>query len=138
MIKNELSKALILESNQESINKVNTFIDEVYAEYTEKLNDSYGNMIVTLTEAVNNAITHGNKNDEMKKVTVLFTELNSGVSFEIVDEGEGFDHTNIPDPTTPENLEKINGRGIFLMTQLADKIEFLENGKKIQLIFNFA
>jgi len=133
-----IKDTLILDSNQESINKVNAYVDEVFALHSDKLNDSYGNMIIALTEGVNNAITHGNKSDESKKVLVNYKQLKNGVSFTIQDEGEGFDYTNIPDPTAPENLEKIDGRGIFLMTQLADKIEFHENGKKIELIFNFA
>ena len=133
-----ITETLVLDSNQASINKVNAFVDKVFAAHSEQLNDAYGNMIIALTEGVNNAISHGNKGDESKKVKVAYQLLSNGVSFEIEDEGEGFDYTNIPDPTAPENIEKINGRGIFLMTQLADKIEFLENGKKIQLIFNFA
>lgn len=133
-----INETLVLESNQESINKVNAYVDEVFAAHSDKLNDAYGNMIIALTEGVNNAITHGNKGDESKKVLVTYKLLKSGVSFQIEDEGEGFDYHNIPDPTAPENIEKINGRGIFLMTQLADSIEFLENGKKIELIFNFA
>lgn len=133
-----IKETLILDSNQDSINKVNAFVDEIFAQHSDKLKDSYGNIIIALTEGVNNAITHGNKLDNSKKVTVHFALLSFGVSFTITDEGTGFDYTQIPDPTASENLEKINGRGIFLMIQLADKIEFRENGKKIELIFNFA
>jgi len=133
-----IKETLILDSNQDSINKVNAFVDEIFAKQSDKLKDSYGNIIIALTEGVNNAITHGNKLDNSKKVTVHFALLSFGVSFTITDEGTGFDYTQIPDPTASENLEKINGRGIFLMIQLADKIEFRENGKKIELIFNFA
>ena len=133
-----IKETLILDSSQDSINKVNAFVDEIFAKHSDKLKDSYGNIIIALTEGVNNAITHGNKLDNSKKVTIHFALLSFGVSFTITDEGTGFDYTQIPDPTASENLEKINGRGIFLMIQLADKIEFQENGKKIELIFNFA
>ena len=132
-----MNETLELESNQESINKVNAYVDEIILEHGDKLNDAYGNMIIALTEGVNNAIKHGNKNEESKKVLVHYKLLKSGVSFQIEDEGEGFNYLNFPDPTAPENIEKINRRGVFLMTQLADSIEFLENGKKIKLIFNF-
>ena len=133
-----MNETLELESNQESINKVNAYVDEIVLEHGDKLNDAYGNMIIALTEGVNNAIKHGNKNEESKKVLVHYKLLKSGVSFQIEDEGDGFNYLNFPDPTAPENIEKINRRGMFLMTQLADSIEFLENGKKIELIFNFA
>lgn len=133
-----IEEKIILESNQESINKVTSYIDDIYNANSEDLKDAYGNIIIALTEAVNNAINHGNKNDPDKKVKVCYKKTNKNVSFIVEDEGEGFDYENIPDPTAPENLEKINGRGIFLMTNLVDEIEFHENGKKIELIFNYA
>ena len=135
MIKNELSKALILESNQESINKVNTFIDEVYAEYTEKLNDSYGNMIVALTEAVNNAIRHGNQLDRNITVDLTLEMGEHELLFSVCDKGAGFDFKNVPDPTHPDNLDKPSGRGIFIMRSLADQLEFLNDGREVQLTF---
>jgi len=52
------------------------------------------------------------------------------------DQGIGFDHHNIPDPTSPENLEKIDGRGIFLMESLSDEILYLEDGRIVELKFN--
>ena len=53
----------------------------------------------------------------------------------IEDQGNGFDHMNIPDPTAPENIEKINGRGIFLMERLSDEILYLEEGRIVELKF---
>jgi len=55
--------------------------------------------------------------------------------FSIVDQGGGFDFTNLPDPLLPENLEKPNGRGIFLMKNLSDKIEFFDEGRKVCITF---
>lgn len=133
-----IEEKIILNSNQESINKVTTYVDEIFNANSDKLKDAYGNMTIALTEAVNNAINHGNKNNPDKKVIVSYKKNNSNVSFTVEDEGEGFDYENIPDPTAPENLEKINGRGIFLMTNLVDEIEFHDNGRKIELIFNYA
>ena len=54
----------------------------------------------------------------------------------IIDQGNGFDYKNIPDPTAPENVEKISGRGIFLMVKLADKIVFNNEGRVVNLTFN--
>ncbi len=133
-----IEEKIVLESNQESINKVTSYVDEIYNASSDKLKDAYGNIIIALTEAVNNAINHGNNNDPEKKVTVCYKKTDKNVSFTVEDEGNGFDYENVPDPTAPENLEKLNGRGIFLMTNLVDDIEFHENGKKIELIFNYA
>jgi serine/threonine-protein kinase RsbW len=53
----------------------------------------------------------------------------------VKDQGKGFDYKNIPDPTAPENIENINGRGVFLMEKLSDSIDFFENGSKVELTF---
>jgi serine/threonine-protein kinase RsbW len=89
-----------------------------------------------MTEAVNNAIHHGNRLDPDKKTKVEYDRTDSQIRFIVVDEGPGFDFTNLPDPTAPENLEKPNGRGIFLMKNLADEINFEDDGRKVELIFN--
>ena len=100
--------------------------------------DFYGNILVALTEAVNNAIYHGNKANENKNIDIYFKTFPDHVSFIVKDEGPGFNYSNLPDPTNPENIEKPNGRGVFLMRNLADKISFEENGSKVILDFNLA
>lgn len=97
--------------------------------------DYYGNILVAVTEAVNNAIQHGNKSNPDKNIEVAFKKQDNKLHFIIKDEGEGFDYENIPDPTDPANIEKINGRGVFLMKNLADGVEFSENGKVVSLHF---
>lgn len=126
---------IILDSNQESINKVTSYIDSIYSSSENDISDTYGNVIIATTEAVNNAINHGNKEDSSKKVTLSYKKTDENLSFTIEDEGVGFDYENVPDPTDPENLHKLNGRGIFLMKNLVDKIYFHEGGRKIELIF---
>lgn len=129
---------IILDSNQESINKVTSYIDSIYSSSENDISETYGNVIIAMTEAVNNAVNHGNKNDPSKKVTVSYIKNKSSLSFTVEDEGNGFDYENVPDPTDPENLLKLNGRGIFLMKNLVDEIHFHEQGKKIELIFQIA
>jgi len=138
MEKTLITNTIVLDSNQESINKVTSYIDAIYSSSENDISDTYGNVIIAITEAVNNAINHGNKEDPSKKVTVSYKKSNENISFTIEDEGEGFDFENVPDPTDPENLHKLNGRGIFLMKNLVDDIHFHENGKKIELIFKTA
>ncbi|MEN8957411.1 MAG: ATP-binding protein [Flavobacteriales bacterium] len=133
-----INNTIVLESNQESINKVTSYIDSIYSSYETDISDTYGNVIIAMTEAVNNAIQHGNNNDSSKKVTVSYERTESDLSFIIEDEGIGFDFENVPDPTDPANLLKVNGRGIFLMKNLADEIIFHDEGQKIQLIFKTA
>ncbi|MGB0368398.1 MAG: ATP-binding protein [Flavobacteriales bacterium] len=100
--------------------------------------DFYGNILIAVTEAVNNAINHGNRQNPEKKVQLDFVERADRLSFSVQDEGEGFDHNALPDPTDPENLEKISGRGVFLMKHLADEVEFSENGTRVEMIFKVA
>ena len=137
MEKELIEDKIILKSSLESINRVTSYVDEIISSVEGKLNAAYGNIIISLTEAVNNAINHGNKNNPEKKITLSYKKNETSVFFTVEDEGNGFDYTNIPDPTAPENIEKINGRGVFLMKNLVDAIEFLENGRKIKLTFNF-
>ena len=132
-----IKEKIVLESNLESINKVTSYVDEIISSVGGKLNSAYGNIIISLTEAVNNAINHGNKNNPEKKIIVCYKKTKLAALFSVEDEGDGFDYTNIPDPTAPENLGKLNWRGVFLMKNLADAITFLDNGRKIELTFNF-
>jgi len=97
----------------------------------------YGNILVSIVEAVNNAIKHGNKLDESKFVVLSYEVTDLYISFTIEDEGPGFDYTNIADPTTPENIEKPDGRGVFLIMNLADEVQFSNNGATISMKFNF-
>tara|TARA_Y100000768_G_C23742070_1_gene569839 strand:- start:98 stop:523 length:426 start_codon:yes stop_codon:yes gene_type:complete len=101
-----------------------------------KINEAvYGNVLVSVTEAVNNAIVHGNKEDKDKKVKIKLKENKKSIRFVVEDEGGGFDHENLPDPTNPENIEKIKGRGIFLIKNLADKAKFKRGGRVVDMLF---
>ena len=121
-------------SLDENIRIVESFIDNA----KEKFNlddDIYGNIMVAVTESVNNAIRHGNKSDKKKNVH-LFLSLNDNlIRFVIKDEGIGFDYHNLPDPTSPENIDKPSGRGIFLMKHLSDEVTFKNEGSEVELCF---
>lgn len=136
MEKEILEKNRKLGTNPETLNIVTTCIDNICTELSVK-EEYYGNILIAVTEAVNNAMHHGNKNDETKSIYLSCEQLPTGsLAFHVKDEGNGFDYDGLPDPTLPENLEKENGRGVFLMKHLADEITFSEKGKMVELIFH--
>jgi len=121
-------------SLSENIRMIESFIDNAKEKF--HLNDDiYGNIMIAVTEAVNNAIRHGNKGDSTQNVTLALSLEDGLIKFKAEDEGSGFDYHNLPDPTAPENIEKPGGRGIFLMKHLSDEVDFKENGKVVELIF---
>ncbi len=93
------------------------------------------NMVLALSEAATNAIVHGNQSDPEKKVTVIIFADDEKVMAEVHDEGPGFDPSSLPDPLSEENLLKQGGRGVFLIEQFADNVEFQNNGSTIVLTF---
>ena len=123
-----------IHSKPENINVVEKFIDDLKVKHNLH-EECYGNMLVAVTEAVNNAINHGNKANPEKLVDIKLEVDDDQFGFTISDEGHGFDYLNLPDPTDPENLEKPSGRGVFLMKHLADQIIFSENGRIVELYF---
>jgi serine/threonine-protein kinase RsbW len=130
-----MEKTLKIISKIENLRKVEKLVDELSAEYNISA-DAYGNILIATLEGANNAILHGNKLDENKSVNIKVKIEENKLSIKIDDEGNGFDYKNVPDPTAPENLENVNGRGIFLMEKLSDKILFTRNGASVELIFN--
>ena len=98
----------------------------------------YGNIMIAVTESVNNAIRHGNKCDKDKNVSLTLNVEPNRLKFEIADEGNGFDLQSLPDPTAPENLENPGGRGIFLMKHLCDEVNFSNDGRNVELVFYVA
>jgi len=79
-------------------------------------------MSVAVRESVVNAIRHGNRQDESKRVHVQFTIHDRALEIQVRDEGRGFDPASIADPLAPENLLKAYGRGIFFMRQFMDEV----------------
>ena len=121
-------------SLSENIRIIESFIDNAKEKFN--LNDDiYGNIMISVTESVNNAIIHGNKKDKEKNVKISLTLTKGIIKFKIADQGAGFDYASLPDPTAPENIEKPGGRGIFLMRHLADEIDFEDEGRIVELSF---
>ncbi|MFL2998961.1 MAG: ATP-binding protein [Cytophagales bacterium] len=121
-------------SIKENVSVVESFIENV-GEKIRIEEAIYGNVLVSVTEAVNNAIVHGNKEDKNKKVRLGLKQNKKSVRFIVEDEGMGFDHNTLPDPTNPKNLEKVKGRGIFLIKNLSDKTTFKQGGRVVEMLF---
>ena len=121
-------------SIKENVSIVESFIENV-GEKIRIEEAIYGNVLVSVTEAVNNAIVHGNKEDKNKKVRLALKQNKKSVRFIVEDEGMGFDHNTLPDPTNPKNLEKVKGRGIFLIKSLSDKTTFKQGGRVVEMLF---
>jgi len=118
-----------------SINIVELLIDSTCSKLSIK-EDYYGNVLIAVTEAVNNAILHGNNQDASLVVDVAVGDKETDFCFSIQDQGKGFNYDNLPDPTAPENIEKEHGRGIFLMRSLAEEVEFQDNGRNVTIYFS--
>ena len=129
-----MKKDLQIPSDIGNLRLVEKAIDELSMELN--LSDEiYGNVMVATMEATNNAIIHGNNSDPSKNVKIQIQFEEKELKVYVEDQGIGFDFRNVPDPTAPENLEKINGRGIFLMEHLSDVIVYLEDGRIVMLKF---
>jgi serine/threonine-protein kinase RsbW len=122
-------------SIMENIRLVESFIDNAKDKFNIS-DDAYGNIMVAVTESVNNAIIHGNHNDVNKTVWLSFFTEKEKLKCVIEDEGIGFDFENLPDPTAPENLNKVGGRGVFLIKNLSDEVKFFDGGKKVEMTFS--
>lgn len=126
---------LRLNSNPQCICEVEDYVKSLVEKYRLRP-DIYPNILISLTEAVNNAIKHGNANDETKAVEIRMKKVRETLCFIISDEGRGFDFRSLPDPTSPENIANPGGRGVFLMHQLSDRVRFSDNGSTVELEFN--
>lgn len=129
-------KSIRFSSKPDNITIVEKFIDDLKNEVNIG-DDVYGNVLISLTEAANNAMIHGNKCDEKKDVEISYglDDRKKNLTFIIKDQGPGFDYNHLPDPTEPENLEKTHGRGVFLMMQLADMVVFSDKGATVEMQF---
>lgn len=129
-----MEKVINIASRVESLWEVEKLVDEVSSACCMS-SEVYGNVMIATMEAANNAILHGNKLDEMKDVNIGFRWDRDKLELVVKDQGKGFNYKNVPDPTAPGNLEKVNGRGVFLMKKLSDNISFKENGRIVSLTF---
>ena len=114
---------MTLRSDPKKIRRVESFLKRVNnAAHLDEI--QMHKMMVSVTEAVNNAIIHGNKSDGTKKVRVRCDVLPDHIVVVVTDEGEGFKPDKVRNPLQKKNLMRENGRGVFLMRTLMDRVEF--------------
>jgi len=131
------SLILKLKSSPCQIKHIESYVSSLMSKckFTREIHD---NILISLTEAVNNAILHGNKADVKKFVNINCEEQAEKVVIRISDEGTGFNPKKVADPTLPENIDCCGGRGVYIMQQLSDKIKFLDNGRTVEMHFHIA
>lgn len=125
---------LSIASDFEAVSQVEMLVDRVCNQLGVN-EDFYGNVLIAVTEAVNNAIEHGNGKVVTTEVKVAVGDNPSEFCFNVKDQGRGFDFDHLPDPTAPENILKENGRGIFLMKNLADEVVYEDAGTSVNIYF---
>lgn len=126
----EWEKNFTISSKCEEISQV---INEVLDRLRESgwhENDSFA-VHVALQESLSNAIKHGNRYDPMRRIFVSCRLTKQGIEISVRDEGTGFDPSKVPDPTLPENLHCLSGRGLKLITGFMDHVEFRDAGREI-------
>ncbi len=134
LLMSNLHKNLTLPSNPENVRQVEPLVRDVAC----RLNLSrelYDDILLSLTEAVTNAMVHGNQGDCTKRVSISLRQQKNVLSIRVSDEGPGFNPEQVPDPTSPERLEQCGGRGIFLMKRLSDKCRFIQGGRTVEMCF---
>ena len=92
------------------------------------------NLYVALDEAFVNAVKHGNKNNPSKLVRITAELSAKEARFTVEDEGEGFNVQEIPDPCDPENLFKASGRGVLLIYNIMDEVQYNERGNRLTMV----
>lgn len=125
---------LYIASVRDNLHLVEGFIENIVETFELKENIR-GKITLSIIEAVNNSILSGNKENPEKLVKLVAVKGKERIIVTVEDEGEGFDFKNIPDPTTPENLMKATGRGLYLMIHLTDELLFAKNGAKVVMTF---
>jgi serine/threonine-protein kinase RsbW len=128
------TRSVTFPSLKENVALVEKFVDEICQFYSIG-DENYGNILVAVTEAVSNAIYHGNRLNPEKDVRFYYETKENNLCFTVEDQGKGYNPDTLPDPTDPENLESPNGRGVFLMRKLTDDIKFYNEGRKVELFF---
>lgn len=122
---------LSLQSTHEESEKIPDFVSALQPKAFLSEEET-STLMLLLSEAVTNAIKHGNKYDPAKKVEVEIEVNQTIITSTVSDEGDGFDPTTSKDPLKEENLLEASGRGIFFLEQFSEELEYLNGGRVIR------
>ena len=125
-------RKLVLDSLMENVEQAAYFAEKA-AKDMHFSDEDIDDIAIALTEAVSNAMIHGNKSDATKKIVVEISQKSDRMIMTVLDEGKGFDPNDVDNPLLPENLLKENGRGIFILKSLMDKIEYSSSNYNTQI-----
>ena len=125
---------LRIQTRPENINQLENYVQEVVTQVGMGSN-KFADILISLTEAVNNAMIHGNKHCEEKNVLIRCKGQKTGIAFLVKDEGDGFNPSEVPNPTDENLLDCCGGRGVYIMTQLADRVKYMDNGTTVEMYF---
>lgn len=132
-----MERSLVISSHLTNIKEVRIFLEKVYNEFSLSRN-SFNHVFLGISEAVCNAILHGNQLNKEKKVFIKLNLYGNQLHIEVEDEGDGFCDTLLFDPTLPENIKCESGRGIYIIRQIADELVFKEDGRKVYMLFTIS
>jgi serine/threonine-protein kinase RsbW len=127
----------VVKSDPALIPEVNEYLHKIIAA-TSLSKEKLSNLDLAISEAISNAMVHGNKLDPNKDVTVTLNIYEKRIELKIKDMGKGFKPEDVPDPTKPENIFKDSGRGIYIMNSFIDDVfyNFSDEGTELVLILS--
>lgn len=126
----------ILPNSNSTLDLIETLVENVKKQYNIPT-DLYYNILIAVSEAVNNAMKHGNKMDPNKSITFELYANPHELEIIVQDQGSGFDPSSIDDCTEENNLYKESGRGIFIMKSLSDNFEIITSGNGTTFVLHF-
>jgi serine/threonine-protein kinase RsbW len=131
----EQRETLVIQSDPDKVVEVDEWAERIAQEMGFSPDERF-DIAISVTEAVNNAIVHGNARDRTKRVVIAFTKKENELEVSVRDEGKGFNHRLVADPTIPENLMKPSGRGILIIRTLMDDVHFrgLDEGMEVVMV----
>jgi len=127
-------KEIKIESTLDEMFLVEQFVEEISEEFL-LYGNYFGNILMAVTEAVKNAIIHGNGQDRKKLVRISLENTKEGLWIRVIDEGGGFDHKKYTEQPNAEITFGTEKNGIVLIQALADEVKFQNNGCQIEMLF---
>jgi serine/threonine-protein kinase RsbW len=128
------AKELKIGSSLDEMFRVEQFVEEISDEYM-LYGNYFGNILMAVTEAVQNAIIHGNRLEKGKEVRIIAESIKEGLIISVIDRGEGFDHKTYSQTIGAGNVASLEKNGLLLIHKLADEVKFQNNGRVIEMMF---